>query len=113
MALSEGMQYHVELNAGHYIYSAHFPGQPITPGVCIVQMARELIEHSVNKPLVVRSIKTAKFLSIVNPVDTPELLFNVALSYSKDDGTDSIGAKVEVGWGNAIFAKLTFELISR
>ena len=28
----------VQLNADHYIYRAHFPGNPITPGVCLVQM---------------------------------------------------------------------------
>ena len=28
----------VRLNASHVIYKAHFPGMPITPGVCIIQM---------------------------------------------------------------------------
>ena len=34
--------YEIALNAQHFIYQAHFPGEPITPGVCILQMACEL-----------------------------------------------------------------------
>ena len=35
--------YEIALNAQHFIYQAHFPGEPITPGVCILQMACELL----------------------------------------------------------------------
>jgi len=36
--------YTVELNPSCVIYEAHFPGEPITPGVCIVQIGKEVIE---------------------------------------------------------------------
>ena len=32
----------VILNPDHLIYKAHFPGQPVTPGVCILQIIQEL-----------------------------------------------------------------------
>ena len=31
----------LRLNPDHPIYHAHFPGNPITPGVCIVQIVGE------------------------------------------------------------------------
>ena len=34
--------YTIRLNPEHFIYKAHFPGEPITPGVCIMQIAIEL-----------------------------------------------------------------------
>ena len=36
----------IELNPQHFIYKAHFPGEPITPGVCIMQIAKELLEEA-------------------------------------------------------------------
>ena len=35
----------VRLNASHVIYKAHFPGMPITPGVCIIQMVTECLQQ--------------------------------------------------------------------
>ena len=31
-----GHVYSIELDPEHFIYKAHFPGEPITPGVCIL-----------------------------------------------------------------------------
>lgn len=106
MADSQALHYHVTLNAGHAIYKAHFPGMPITPGVCIIQMARELLELHSGKRLEIRSVKTAKFLNIVNPEVTPELLFVITLNNADED---CLGAKVEVEWGGVTYAKLTVE----
>lgn len=36
------VNYAIELIPSCVIYAAHFPGEPITPGVCIVQMGKEL-----------------------------------------------------------------------
>ena len=63
--------YQVELHADHVIYQAHFPGEPITPGVCIIQLARELMEDYWHRPLVVSTVKNAKFLSVISPNATP------------------------------------------
>lgn len=68
----------VRLNAGHYIYGAHFPGNPITPGVCIVQMVGELLSNRVGRPLKLSKIVNLKFVAPISPVTTPcvEVLFS-------------------------------------
>ena len=40
--------YTIELNPQHFIYKAHFPTEPITPGVCIVQIAKELLDKNIH-----------------------------------------------------------------
>lgn len=40
-----GTQFVLRFHPEHPIYAAHFPGQPLTPGVCFVQIAFELLEH--------------------------------------------------------------------
>ena len=67
--LPEGQSgFNVILNPDHLIYKAHFPGQPVTPGVCILQMLQELLSVQYDKPLYIRKIKNAKFTSMISPV---------------------------------------------
>ena len=69
----EGLQqgqsgFNIILNPDHLIYKAHFPGQPVTPGVCILQMLQELLSIQVGKQLFIKNIKNAKFISMMSPV---------------------------------------------
>lgn len=59
--------YTIVLHSECEIYKAHFPGMPITPGVCIVQMAKELLEQATDKKLKIEIVKNAKFLSVMVP----------------------------------------------
>lgn len=67
----------IELLPNSIIYKAHFPGHPITPGVCIVQIATELLQEFMHKNLVLKTIANAKFLSIINPEEDKEVIFNI------------------------------------
>ena len=83
------------------VYRGHFPGYPITPGVCLVQMALEVIEemagragHDVEKSRAGHDVeksraghdgqvklvaaKNIKFTSPVIPAEGTELRFNVS-----------------------------------
>ena len=57
------ISYNIKLDANHFIYQAHFPIEPITPGVCIIQIAKELLEDSLAKRLKIYLVKNVKFLS--------------------------------------------------
>ena len=65
------------------VYQGHFPGYPITPGVCLVEIALELIGemagqagHDGKARLV--AAKNIKFTSPVIPSERTELRFNLA-----------------------------------
>jgi len=60
--------FNIILNPDHLIYKAHFPGQPVTPGVCILQMLQELLSIEMGKQLFIKNIKNAKFISMMSPV---------------------------------------------
>ena len=67
--LPEGQSgFNIILNPDNLIYKAHFPGQPVTPGVCILQMLQELLSIEVDKQLFIKNIKNAKFISMMSPV---------------------------------------------
>ena len=59
--------YIIHLIPDCFIYKAHFPEIPITPGVCIIQMVKELLEDVVEKKLSISCISNAKFLSVMQP----------------------------------------------
>lgn len=59
------------------------PGEPITPGVCIVQMAKELIEEllteqtAVAHHLEITKVKNVKFLSIISPKEHQQITYQI------------------------------------
>ena len=87
------------------VYRGHFPGYPITPGVCIVQIALELIEEMAgqaghdDKKVRLVAAKNIKFTSPVIPEDGKVLRFNL----SGKDGKWG----VEVFDGEVLAAKMS------
>ena len=77
--------FNVILNPDHLIYKAHFPGQPVTPGVCILQMIQELLSAQMGMPLYIRKIKNAKFTNMISPLSDRRIaiMFN---SVSEEEG---------------------------
>jgi 3-hydroxyacyl-[acyl-carrier-protein] dehydratase len=71
----------VALNKGHEIFSGHFPGQPVVPGVCMMQLIKELVEVSTKTKLNLREADNIKFLSVIDPHVNSVL--NAAISLSK------------------------------
>lgn len=53
----------------HDIYQAHFPGHPITPGVCLQQLVGELCERHCGFALQLSEVKNIKFLATHTPVE--------------------------------------------
>ena len=47
----------VRLNPAHVIYQAHFPGRPITPGACQIQMVTEILAGRLGAEVSLTAIK--------------------------------------------------------
>ena len=59
--------YTISLLPSCAIYAAHFPEMPITPGVCQIQIVKELLEDHLNKALTIQGVRNAKFVSVLSP----------------------------------------------
>lgn len=70
-AACAGAEFTIRLNPEHKIYRAHFPGDPITPGVCIIQIGLELLGLALGCGLELCRVKNVKFLSILRPAGVP------------------------------------------
>lgn len=66
----------VRINGKHTIYKVHFPNNPITPGVCLVQMATELLQTVNGQQLQLSGIPKIKYRNVVKPYDDPWFEFS-------------------------------------
>jgi 3-hydroxyacyl-[acyl-carrier-protein] dehydratase len=70
----------IEINKEHEIFSGHFPSQPVVPGVCMMQIVRELLEKAIGRPTVLKKGDDIKFLAVINPIINN--LISAVLKYS-------------------------------
>jgi len=77
----------------HPAFAGHFPGNPIVPGVVLLDRAILCAEQLIGQPVTHWQIGNAKFLSPVGPGET----LHFALE-QKASGTVAFIARVADGW---------------
>ena len=92
------------LNRDSVIYKAHFPGNPITPGACIVEMCREIASRILKNDLVLEKAHTIKFLAGIHPGNTPRVMFVLQFK-EQEQGKWKVCAEVKDG--DQIMTKMT------
>lgn len=99
--------YDIALNPEHFIYQAHFPGEPVTPGVCIIQIAQELLEDVLGKALMLVKVKNVKFLSVISPLQSISVNYHIG-KIMEDKMSNTVKAQVVVTSANETKAKISF-----
>ena len=98
------------LNKDHPLFKGHFPGNPILPGVCTVQIIKELLEESLHKVLILTKANTIKYHGFINPDVTPRIQFDLKFIYT-ESGRISCNANVNSGAAPLCSFKGEFEFI--
>ena len=57
----------LRLNPAHPVYQGHFPGMPVVPGVCMLQMVKECVSAFTGYSVRYETVVGSKFLAVVNP----------------------------------------------
>jgi 3-hydroxyacyl-[acyl-carrier-protein] dehydratase len=73
------------VNEKHDVFKGHFPGNPIMPGVCMIQIIKELTEKITAKTLVIQTLANVKFMALINPEINPELRLELDIT-TTDEG---------------------------
>jgi 3-hydroxyacyl-[acyl-carrier-protein] dehydratase len=88
----------IEFVADSIIYRAHFPEQPITPGVCIIQIATELLGELMGAEFELCAVQNAKFLVVINPLETSGVTYTFKkIAIDEESGTCKVSAIVTKG----------------
>ena len=58
-------------NEAHPIFTGHFPGNPIVPGVTTIEILMALLEEALGLRLALQNAQNIKFLQLITPVSRP------------------------------------------
>ncbi len=94
----------VHLNPSHAIFDGHFPDNPVAPGVCMMQIVKELTETVEQKSLFLVRASNVKFTALINPNENPVLQFAFEISY---DNEGQLKVKNTTTFGETMALKLT------
>ena len=99
----------IKLNKEHRIFEGHFPGHPVLPGVCVIQIIKELTEKSLEKKLMLSVASNVKFMSVINPEKNDVVQFEIQLA--QDEGDVKIKNTVRFEDTLALKLNATFKII--
>lgn len=86
----------VYIDAAHDIFKGHFPGQPVLPGVCQLELLEKMSSEYINRKLILVSASNIKYLQMIDPSVSPQL--HMALKIlSQDDDQVKIKGSIKVG----------------
>jgi 3-hydroxyacyl-[acyl-carrier-protein] dehydratase len=71
------------INARHKIFEGHFPNQPVVPGVCMMQMIKEILEQVIGKKTNLVQATDMKFLAVINPLENN--LIHASIKYAAEE----------------------------
>ncbi len=100
------VKFTVVLNPDCNVYEGHFPGNPVSPGVCNLQMLKECLEHYTNKKLLIKSIKQCRYSALITPLKQSELTFKAAIE-TTDEGYSVAGSVFD---SNDTYIEIKFQL---
>ena len=103
--------FNIILNPDHLIYKAHFPGQPVTPGVCILQILQELLSIEIGKQLFIKNIKNAKFISMMSPVADSRVSVLFTSVSTEEGGVKAQGVVSQRDDLSSLFLKFSIYLV--
>ena len=91
------------LNEKHKVFKGHFPGNPVTPGVCMMQIIKELTQEVTGFSLQLKSSNNVKFMALINPEETPELKLELEIVPNEDE----VKVKNTTSFGKTVALKLS------
>ena len=91
-------------NAAHPVYQAHFPGNPITPGACLLKTAGEVLQHKMGRPLYLKASKNIKYLNVLVPEEGKQVCFNFSGFSEIENGCK---AQVVIADETVVYSKMS------
>jgi len=75
--------FQVRINSSHPIFKGHFPDNPVMPGVCMLQIIKEITEEIVHSKLFMQKCANVKFMALINPEINAVLQLHLSISQNE------------------------------
>jgi 3-hydroxyacyl-[acyl-carrier-protein] dehydratase len=80
------------LREKHAIFSGHFPGHPVLPGVCMLEMITEITGEYTKQAFRISGAPMIKFLRMIDPSVNPQI--NLEIKYESLPGGISVDGRI-------------------
>ena len=97
----------IELVADHAIFSGHFPGQPVLPGVCMMEMVAEVMGVYLKSSFRISGGPLIKFLRMIDPRINP--LIHLEIKYHPSSHSTITNGRIFSG--SDVFMKFQLSLV--
>lgn len=78
------LAFRVRLDASHPVYRGHFPGHPVLPGVCTLQIVKRCLACGTGRAVRFTAIRECKFLGMIVPA--ADTLLEIDIRLGEDEG---------------------------
>jgi 3-hydroxyacyl-[acyl-carrier-protein] dehydratase len=92
----------INLNVDHKLYKGHFPDKPVTPGVALIEIIRQILSATLKKNLMLTEAKDIKFIASVVPPNTN----NLELEIKFQDIDPGYSVNCILSGNNQVYTKL-------
>ncbi len=82
----------LSINAHSSIFMGHFPGQPVVPGACMLQIVKDVLESTLGYSVQVKKAGNLKFIGMIDPLVTASV--QLEINYQIDEEIINITAKL-------------------
>ena len=83
-AMEQSISAVIHIHPDHEIFKGHFPENPVVPGVCIIQIIKELLEDHTGKQLLFQKGNQIKFLQLLVPNKDENIEVNISWKIAED-----------------------------
>lgn len=98
--------FHIRLNPDCPIYQGHFPGEPVSPGVCNIQLLKELAEEVAGCELMMNHLNLCRLTTLVTPLTHPTMVATLVL----EESSDGYKLHATLGKGEEIYLEMKGEM---
>jgi 3-hydroxyacyl-[acyl-carrier-protein] dehydratase len=74
----------LRINWGHPIFEGHFPGRPVVPGACLLQIVKELLSMAIGSEVRLTRADQIKFISRIGPDEDETMWMNLTWSQTAE-----------------------------
>ncbi|MDB5091223.1 MAG: hypothetical protein JWR09_5217 [Mucilaginibacter sp.] len=74
----------LSINTNSPIFKGHFPGQPVVPGACMLQLVKEVLEDALGQSVQIQKAANLKFIAMIDPSVTSSVQLEIAYKLMGD-----------------------------
>ncbi|MBQ1748403.1 MAG: hypothetical protein II041_06925, partial [Bacteroidales bacterium] len=100
----------LSLDGRHWLFSSHFPGQPILPGAMLAEIVSDLCSRCLKRQFVAESVEDARFKRPVVPLEGNLLSARISVAEEKKAVRAKASFTVEAGVEKSVAATLSVSL---